>query len=113
MLRPPPTGFTRPLLRSFLSSALFLVTLSASSPERLRSVVVTNSVIVALGLSSAIGPNPYLRGYSRYIPAARSPSASSSRIVAGRGDPEGPGEPVTDALARRAAAVFSSWVRCG
>jgi hypothetical protein len=47
-------GLDLALLAERASMALFLVTLSASLPVRLRSVVVTISVRVLLGFTSAI-----------------------------------------------------------
>src|SRR6202000_3381593 len=54
MVRPPETVLTFAFFFSRSRRALFLVTLSASLPVRLRRVVVTISVIAEEGLSSAM-----------------------------------------------------------
>src|SRR5262245_12480814 len=62
MERPPLTGLTLPFSRRRLSRALFRLTLSASLPERLRSVVVTISDM--LGLGDAISRPSCVQGLS-------------------------------------------------
>jgi hypothetical protein len=54
MVRPPLTGLTLPFFFARFRYALFRLMLSASCPVRLRSVVVTISVIVVDGLMSAM-----------------------------------------------------------
>src|SRR5262245_60289331 len=109
IVRPPDAGFTRLFWLSFRRIALFLVTLSASLPERLRRVVV----MISLRFGDAIALLSYYRRVELKlltISSRRVAAGSSDRRVASAiGEPGGKPLPVDGA--RRDAARPPSLIR--
>src|SRR5262252_6739710 len=100
MVRPPDTGLMEPLRFIFESRALFLVTLSASTPERLRRVVVT----ISFRLGEAMAWNPGHCEDSFQLWTSSSRRLRFDPPFRSLGATPGDGEPVTDPEACLACA---------
>src|ERR1700748_1195316 len=102
MVRPPSTVLMRPRCFMRYRIALFFVTLSASSPVRLRSVVVT----ISERFGEAIDQGSFYT-----LPAASSQAADrASRVeanLAAWGAPWPPGAPVTETPAFLACCALA------